>query len=400
MSKLNKVIIGISGGIAAYKIPLLIRLFQRQNIAVQVVATKNALNFVTPLTLEVLSQTKLYSDVFEQPEKYDTRHISITDDADAMIVAPATANVLAKFAHGIADDALTTTYLSFEKTVFIAPAMNTKMYQHPATVENINKLRSRGVYFIEPEEGFLACGTIGIGRMAEPEAIFQSVINFFASAQILKNKKVLVTAGPTYEPIDPVRYIGNHSSGKMGYAIAEAFIQAGATVKLITGPVHLTPPAGVAVEAVITADQMLQACLRQASEFDIIVMAAAVADYTPEIRSEHKLKKQQDILTVTLRPTVDILAELGKQKKHHQILIGFALETEHHLEYARKKLIEKKADCIILNPLEKDSGFGTDTNKITFVTQSTTLELPLMSKKDAAREIVNFIYEHFIQQKQ
>lgn len=400
MSKLNKVIIGISGGIAAYKIPLLIRLFQRQNIAVQVVATKNALNFVTPLTLEVLSQTKLYSDVFEQPEKYDTRHISITDDADAMIVAPATANVLAKFAHGIADDALTTTYLSFEKTVFIAPAMNTKMYQHPATVENINKLRSRGVYFIEPEEGFLACGTIGIGRMAEPEAIFQSVINFFASAQILKNKKVLVTAGPTYEPIDPVRYIGNHSSGKMGYAIAEAFIQAGATVKLITGPVHLTPPAGVAVEAVITADQMLQACLRQASEFDIIVMAAAVADYTPEIRSEHKLKKQQDILTVTLRPTADILAELGKQKKHHQILIGFALETEHHLEYARKKLIEKKADCIILNPLEKDSGFGTDTNKITFVTQSTTLELPLMSKKDAAREIVNFIYEHFIQQKQ
>lgn len=396
MHKLAKVILGISGGIAAYKIPFLIRLFKKKQIDVQVVATHNALRFVTPLTLEILSQSKIYNDIFSRPEKYETQHISITDTADAMIIAPATANVIAKIAHGIADDALTTTYLSFNKTVFIAPAMNTRMLTHPATIENLNKLKSRGNKIIEPESGSLACGDSGKGRMAEPETIFRFVIDYFQKQQYLKSKKVLITAGPTLEPIDPIRYISNYSTGKMGFALAETFNNVGADVILVSGPVNLQPPADITVESVLTASEMYYACLKYFDKCDIIIMAAAVADYTPENLATNKIKKNNQPLTITLKQTIDILSELGKRKQKHQILVGFALETENHLENAKNKLFQKNADCIILNPLDKDSGFSVDTNKITCLTRNKIQHYPLMSKRLAAEEIVHFIINNFI----
>jgi phosphopantothenoylcysteine decarboxylase / phosphopantothenate---cysteine ligase len=400
MTELKNVIVGISGGIAAYKIPMLIRLFRKNHIDVKVVCTQNALRFVTPLTLETLSENTVYSDTFQDNEEYSTAHISITDKADAMIIAPATANIIAKCAAGIADDALSTTFLSFNKQVFIAPAMNTKMWEHQSTQQNIQTLKKRGVIFIEPEKGFLACGYEGKGRMAEPDHIFSSVLDDYNSNTLLKGKKVLVTAGPTHEPIDPVRFIGNRSSGKMGFALAEAFAGAGASVTLVTGPVGLQPEhPDINVIQVQTAKEMLDACQRFFSKSDMTIMAAAVADFSPEKKSSSKIKKANQPLILSLKPTIDILETLGKQKKKKQLLVGFALETDNELSNARKKLQNKNLDCIVLNSLnDPDSGFEFDTNKITIITKNETKEFPLKSKKDAAKDILDFIAHNLIHQ--
>jgi phosphopantothenoylcysteine decarboxylase / phosphopantothenate---cysteine ligase len=398
MSDLKHIILGISGGIAAYKIPSLIRLFRKTGVQVKVVCTKSALEFVTPLTLETLSGEKIYCDVFGQTEEYTTGHISITDKADALIVAPATANILAKYAAGIADDALSTTLISFNKPVFLAPAMNTKMWNHEATQNSIQILKSRGVHFIDPESGFLACGYDGEGRMAEPEVIFNSVTQHFTHDSRLAGKKVLVTAGPTHEAIDPVRFISNNSSGKMGYALAEAFRKKGAEVTLISGPVNIkSPHPAIKLIRVTSAMQMHEACIQEFPSSQITVMAAAVADYAPSDTSGFKIKKTEKTLTLRLTQTPDILSHMGQKKAKNQILVGFALETHNETENALKKLHNKHLDCIVLNSLQDEgSGFEFDTNKVTIITEKKQLSLPLQLKTKLAGDIVSFIAEHLI----
>jgi len=399
MPVIDNIIIGISGGIAAYKTPMLIRMFRKNNTGVKVVCTKNALEFVTPLTLETLSEHTVYCDVFTENEEYSTAHISITDNADAMIVAPATANIIAKFANGIADDALSTTYISFNKQVFIAPAMNTKMWNHPATQKNIEILKQRGVIFIEPDNGYLACGYEGKGRMAEPEEIFQTVFDVSNPfKQQLKGKKVLITAGPTHEPIDPVRFIGNRSSGKMGFALAEAFAGYGADVTLISGPVNVNiKQQNIELIRVTTAEEMYNACLSCFPKSDITIMAAAVADFSPEVASVNKIKKKSRKFSLDLIPTKDILQTLGDRKKKHQILVGFALETDNETEHAQQKLHNKHLDCIVLNSLrDEGAGFEFETNKISILTSKETSEFPLKQKSEVAEDIIHFIVSKLI----
>jgi phosphopantothenoylcysteine decarboxylase/phosphopantothenate--cysteine ligase len=394
----QNVIIGISGGIAAYKTLSLIRLFKKNGIGVKVVVTQNALQFITKLSVETLSENSVYSDVFENLEEYSTGHISITDKADCLIVAPATANIIGKFASGIADDALSTSYLSFNKDVFIAPAMNTKMWNHPANQANIKTLTQRGVQFIQPVDGFLACGYEGQGRMEEPEEIFKKVISFYSKDEPFSRKKIIVTAGPTYEAIDAVRFIGNHSSGKMGYAIAQDFAEKGAQVTLISGPVDISiAHPNITVINVNNASEMYEQCMKHFPQNEIMVMAAAVADYTPEVQIAGKLKKNEDTLNIRLKPTVDILKEMGKQKQASQILVGFALESNNEIENAKEKLLRKNADCIILNSLnDQGSGFHVDTNKVTIIDKNKITEIPLKTKSEIAKDIVSYIFNTFI----
>jgi phosphopantothenoylcysteine decarboxylase / phosphopantothenate---cysteine ligase len=398
MTAPGNIIIGISGGIAAYKIPLLIRMFRKNNFGVKVVCTKNALEFVTPLTLETLSQNTVYSDVFSETEEYSTAHISITDNADAMIVAPATANIIAKFANGIADDALSTTFLSFNKQVFIAPAMNTKMLTNPATQKNIEILKQRGVIFIEPDSGFLACGYEGKGRMSEPQELFDTVVEFFKTMPDLSGINVLVTAGPTHEAIDPVRFIGNRSSGKMGYAIADAFAKAGASVTLISGPSSVkSHHPHVNLIKINSAEEMFAQCVSFFPDNQITIMAAAVADFTPSVTAVQKIKKNDQLLSIELKPTKDILKHLGSMKNKNQILVGFALETHNEEANAKEKLRNKNLDCIVLNSLQdKGSGFEFDTNKIKIITAETSIEFELKHKNEVASDILHFIYNNLI----
>lgn len=393
MPEQKNILIGITGGIAAYKSLFLIRLFVKHHYKVKVVATKNALKFITPLSIETLSNNKLYSDVFASPEEYSTEHISISDWADVLIVAPATANCIGKYAGGIADDALSTTLLAFNKHVFMAPAMNSKMLEHFSVQKNIAYLQNQGIHFIDGTFGDLACGYEGKGRMAEPEIIFQEVDSFLSNSQILKNKKVLITAGPTYEAIDPVRFIGNHSTGKMGFAIAQAFAEKGADVTLISGPCALETPQNVKRINVVSSEEMLQACLIHFPNSDITIMAAAVADYKSTNISSIKLKKTNDKMQLNLSKTTDILSTLGKKKKENQYLVGFALETNDEINNAIKKLNTKKLDFIVLNSLNDDgAGFAYDTNKISIIDKNTKItNFPLKSKKEAAQDILNTI---------
>lgn len=393
MPEQKNILIGITGGIAAYKSLFLIRLFVKHHYNVKVVATKNALEFITPLSIETLSHNKLYSDVFASPDEYSTEHISISDWADVFIVAPATANCLGKYAGGIADDALSTTLLAFNKHVFIAPAMNSKMLNHFSVQKNISYLQNQGVRFIDGTYGDLACGYEGKGRMAEPEIIFQEVDSFLSNDKILKNKKVLITAGPTYESIDPVRFIGNHSTGKMGFAIAQACAEKGADVTLISGPVALETPPNVKRIKVVSTEEMFQACLTHFPSSDITIMAAAVADYKPTNSSSIKLKKTNDEMQLNLSKTTDILSTLGKQKRENQCLVGFALETNDEIDNAIKKLHTKKLDFIVLNSLNDDgAGFAFDTNKISIIDKDAQItNFPLKSKKEAAQDILNTI---------
>ena len=392
----KNIVIGITGGIAAYKSPFLIRLFKKVGWNVKVVASQNALEFVTPLTLETLSQNPLYYDTFEAKEEINVQHISLAEWADCMVVAPATANIIGKLANGIADDALSTLLLAIQKPLFVAPAMNENMYNHIAVQENMQKLMQRGVHFIEPSEGYLACGTEGKGRMEEPEVIFNRVMQLFQENERFAGKKVLITAGPTYEPIDPVRFVGNHSSGLMGFEIAQAFAEQGAQVELIAGPTHLqTHHSAIKRVDVTTAEEMYRAVTHVAGQADIIVMAAAVADYTPAEVAPEKLKKNDNSLILNLKKTKDILAEVGKQKKATQLLVGFALETENELQNAKTKLQNKNLDMIVLNSLKtKGAGFKTSTNQITIITKDEeVISGNLKTKKEVAADIINVIYQ-------
>lgn len=392
------IVIGITGGIAAYKSLSLIRLFKAAGFETKVIATKNALQFVTKLSIETLSQSTLYFDSFESPEEYQVEHISLADWADFVIVAPATANIIGKFAYGIADDALSTFLLAVTKPLFFAPAMNCNMYNHVAVQENMAILQKRGVHMIEPNNGFLACGYEGKGRMEEPDAIFKTVLGFINQKAPLNGLKALVTAGPTYEPIDPVRFIGNHSSGLMGFEIAETLANLGADVTLISGPTLLkTNHSKIHRIDVQTAAQMLDNCLKYAENSLLIIMAAAVADYTPKIFAEQKIKKSDAEWNIPVLKTVDILTELGKRKKNGQCIVGFALETENEIVNATKKLQNKNADFIVLNSMNnKDAGFNKPTNQITIISKDgIVLESDVKSKKEIAEEIIQTIQTHF-----
>jgi phosphopantothenoylcysteine decarboxylase/phosphopantothenate--cysteine ligase len=391
-----RVVVAISGGIAAYKVPLLIRMLKKAGCEVKVVATKNALEFVTPMTLQTLSQNPIYSDMFAESEADFTKHISLADWADVYIVAPATANIIGKYANGIADDCLTTTLLAFDKTVFFAPAMNTKMYHNKVVQDNIKRLQSLGVKMILPEKGELACGVVGDGRMAEPETIFQTVESFVNQSQTYAGKKICITAGPTYEQIDAVRFIGNYSSGRMGFELARVFAEKGAQVSLITGPTQQTiKHSNITRYDVKNAAQMYEKTVDIFEQSDIAILSAAVADYTPKSTFDNKLKKKYDNLVIELVPTKDILAELGRRKKENQILVGFALETDNELENAKDKLRRKNLDYIVLNSLnDKGAGFNVPTNKVTILNaRGGVYESDLKSKYEVALDISEKILE-------
>lgn len=385
------VVIAISGGIAAYKIPFLIRLFRKAGHKVKVVVTKNALNFVTEATLQTLSDNLVYSDMFAG-NKDMTEHISIADWADYYIVAPATANIIGKYANAIADDCISTTLLAFDKDVFLAPAMNTKMYANKGVQNNLQILASRGVNIISPNCGELACGTNGDGRMAEPEEIFAFVNNHITKSKILAGKTICVTAGPTYEQIDPVRFIGNNSSGKMGFAIAESLAAKGASVKLIAGPTHLnTKNCNIERIDVKSAEQMYNATVKEFEQADVAILSAAVADYTPKNVFSQKVKKADNVLNIELQPTKDILAQLGRMKTDKQTLVGFALETNDEENNAKQKLSKKNLDFIVLNSLnDKNACFGFDTNKVTIIDSNGNMtKTDLKSKSEIAEDVVS-----------
>lgn len=385
------VVIAISGGIAAYKIPFLIRLFRKAGHKVKVVVTKNALNFVTEATLQTLSDNLVYSDMFAG-NKDMTEHISIADWADYYIVAPATANIIGKYANAIADDCISTTLLAFDKDVFLAPAMNTKMYANKGVQNNLQILASRGVNIISPNCGELACGANGDGRMAEPEEIFAFVNNHIAKSKILAGKTICVTAGPTYEQIDPVRFIGNNSSGKMGFAIAESLAAKGALVKLIAGPTHLnTKNCNIERIDVKSAEQMYNATVKEFKQADVAILSAAVADYTPKNVFSQKVKKADNVLNIELQPTKDILAQLGRMKTDKQTLVGFALETNDEENNAKQKLSKKNLDFIVLNSLnDKNACFGFDTNKVTIIDSNGNMtKTDLKSKSEIAEDVVS-----------
>jgi phosphopantothenoylcysteine decarboxylase/phosphopantothenate--cysteine ligase len=396
MLKGKRIILGISGGIAAYKSAVLIRLLIKSGAEVKVVATQNALKFITKITLETLSQNKIYSEIFSENNDYSTEHISISDWGDIFIVAPATANIIGKLANGIADDALSTSLLAFNKKIYLAPSMNSKMLDHFAVRKNLNYLRENGIEIIEPTEGFLACGYEGSGRLAEPEDIISFIEKDIKKKAKLTGKKVLVTAGPTYEAIDPVRFIGNNSSGLMGFAIAEKMAESGAEVTLICGPNKLnTFNHQIKRIDVVSAEEMYHACKKEFQKADIAIMAAAVADFTPVSTANEKIKKSGEELILKLKPTKDILSELGKNKRKGQLLVGFALETNNEVANAKKKLNNKNLDLIVLNSLkDKGAGFGFNTNKISIIDKNNKITtFGLKEKSAVAKDIVEKIIE-------
>ncbi len=391
----KRIILGITGGIAAYKAAFLIRLFKKAGAEVKVVGTSNAFQFITRVTLESLSENKVYDQVFGEQNDYTTEHVALTDWGDVFVVAPATANIIGKLASGIADDALSTSLLAFDKQVFIAPAMNCKMYAHFAVQENLKKLKEQQVEIIEPAQGFLACGYEGWGRMEEPEAIFARVKDHFSRGDSsFAGKRILITAGPTHEIIDPVRYIGNHSSGLMGYSLAKELLARGAHVHLVSGPSTLNPPEGAELTRVTTAREMLEACLEVFPECDAAIMAAAVADYEPEEPSANKIKKEKKrkAITLKLKPTPDILAELGKIKEN-RTLVGFALETDNAENNAIQKLKKKNLDFIVLNSLEdQGAGFSYNTNKVSIIDNNLHISrYPLKQKTEVAFDIASLL---------
>jgi phosphopantothenoylcysteine decarboxylase/phosphopantothenate--cysteine ligase len=392
-----RVTVGVSGGIAAYKAAELVRALQRQAIEVHVVMTEAAGKFMQPLTFAALTGhkviTSMWDDAGTASSTYDSsiEHIGEAQWADALVVAPATANILAKFAHGIADDFLTTLYLATTAPVFVAPAMNVNMWEHPATKANLETLRQRGVHVVEPGTGELACGTVGAGRMAEPVAIAEAVLCALGRCHDLAGEVVLVTAGGTREALDPVRFIGNRSSGKMGYALADAAQSRGAKVILISGPSGLHPPAHCELIRITTAAEMREAVLERMTEATLVIKAAAVADYRPVTVSEQKLKRSGP-LTLELAPTEDILAEVVRRRRPGQLIVGFAAETENRMENGRAKLLAKGADAIVVNDVSGEgSGFDADSNEATFLTLSTAIELPRMPKCSLADRILDEI---------
>lgn len=394
MLKGKTIILGITGGIAAYKSAYLTSLLIKAGASVQVIMTEHAQEFIAPLTFEALTNQRCLTDTFDRNHEYSTEHVALAKIADAVIIAPATANVIAKLAHGIADDMLTTTVLACDCPKVIAPAMNTRMYENPVTKDNICLLRKYGMEVAEPSEGRLACGDVGAGKMLEPEVLFQYVLKACAFQKDLKGKKVLVTAGPTQELIDPVRYITNHSTGKMGYSIAKVCALRGAQVTLVTGKTAIEPPMFVEVVRVTTAKEMYDAVVTRSDEMDIIIKSAAVADYRLKSVSDEKIKKADGQMLLEMERTDDILGYLGAHKKEGQYLCGFSMETEHMLENSKAKLKKKHVDMIAANNLKVEgAGFGTDTNVVTLITKDKVVELEMLSKDEVADQILDRILE-------
>ncbi len=390
-----KVTVGVCGGVAAYKSAELVRALQKQAFDVQVVMTEAAQRFVQPLTFAALTGKKVLTSLWTEPETGTAdlvsaiEHIDAAITTDALVVAPATANTLAKFAHGIADDFLSTMYLATSAPVIVAPAMNVNMWQHPATQANIATLEARGVTIVAPASGYLACGMTGDGRLAENEAIIAEVLNHLHSSLDLSGETVLVTAGGTREALDPVRFLGNRSSGKMGYALAEAARRRGARVILVSAPTALRVPSGVELVPVITTSEMRDAVMKHLPEASLIIKAAAVADYRPRVREEHKMKRSGP-LTVEFEPTEDILAEVAEKKLPGTLVVGFAAETENAIIHGREKLLRKNADAIVMNDVSQEGiGFDSDRNAATFLTRNTAIDLPEMSKRDLAHRILD-----------
>ena len=385
------IVLGVTGSIAAYKIASLASMLAKQKADVTVIMTKNATNFINPITFESLTGNKCLVDTFDRNFEFQVEHVSLAKQTDVFLVAPASANVIAKAAHGIADDMLTTTLLACTCPKIFAPAMNTRMYQNPIVQYNMKTIEHYGMEVITPASGYLACGDMGEGKMPEPETLYEYIVKALTPKD-MAGKKVLVTAGPTQEKIDPVRYISNHSTGKMGYAIARAAMMRGAEVTLVSGKVNLQPPMGIRVVPVVSAADMAKAVKESASEQDIIIKAAAVADYRPSVTADEKLKKKDEDLTIGLERTEDILAYLGAHRTEGQFLCGFSMETENMLENSRAKLDKKNIDMIVANNLKQEgAGFGTDTNVVTLLTKDETVELPMMSKEEVADKLLDYI---------
>ena len=388
------VLLCVSGSIAAYKIAYLASALKKLKADVHVLMTRNATNFINPITFETLTGNKCLVDTFDRNFEFSVEHVSLAKAADVVLVAPASANVIAKLAHGLADDMLTTTVLACTCRKIISPAMNTRMFENPITQDNLKICEHYGMEVISPASGYLACGDTGAGKMPEPEVLLQYILKEVQYEKDLKGKKILVTAGPTREAIDPVRYITNHSTGKMGYAIAKTAALRGADVTLVSGPAEVEPPMFVNFVPVVSAKDMFEAVTSRSDEMDAVIKAAAVADYRPKFVNTEKTKKKDGDMAIELERTDDILKWLGEHKKESQFLCGFSMETEHMLENSRAKLKKKNLDMIVANNLKvAGAGFGTDTNVVTMIRENREIELPIMSKEEVAGAILDEIFE-------
>jgi len=395
MLKDKTILLGVTGSIAAYKTANLASLLVKQHCDVHVLMTANATEFISPITFETLTNNKVPVDTFDRNFQYNTEHIALAKRADLVVIAPATANIIAKLANGIADDMLTTTVLACRCNKIIAPAMNTAMYENPVTQENLNKLKSFGWKVITPASGWLACGDVGLGKMPEPELLLETILFESACKKDMAGLKVLVTAGPTMEALDPVRFISNHSSGKMGYAIARAAAQRGAEVTLVSGKTALDPPLYVEVVNVLSAADMFEAVTSRSADQDIIIKAAAVSDYRPAEVAHDKIKKKDDNLSIPLVRTMDILKYLGEHRREGQFLCGFSMETQNLIENSRKKLESKHVDMIACNNLKDEgAGFAVNTNLLTLITSDDEIRLPLLTKEEVAHKLLDAILSH------
>lgn len=392
MLKGKTVVLGVTGGIAAYKIANLASMLVKLHCDVHVIMTENATHFINPITFETLTSHKCLIDTFDRNFQYNVEHVALAKRADIVMIAPATANIIGKMANGIADDMLTTTVLACTCKKIISPAMNTQMYRNPIVQDNLKKLEHYGFEIIKPATGFLACRDVGEGKLPEPELLLEYILKELAFEKDLSGKRVLVTAGPTVEAIDPVRFITNHSTGKMGYAIAKHCMFRGADVTLVSGPTNLPVPPFVTVIPVVSAKEMFDAVTSLAEKQDIIIKSAAVADYRPAVIASEKVKKSENALSIELEKTEDILKYLGSHKRDGQFLCGFSMETEHMLENSRAKLEKKNLDMIVANNLKQTgAGFGTDTNIVTLITKDEEIQLPILSKDEVAKAIIDKI---------
>jgi phosphopantothenoylcysteine decarboxylase/phosphopantothenate--cysteine ligase len=400
MLKGKTVVLGVTGSIAAYKIANLASALVKLHAEVHVIMTKNATNFINPITFETLTGTRCLVDTFDRNFEFQVEHVSLAQKADVMLIAPASANVIGKLAHGIADDMLTTTAMACKAPMLLSPAMNTNMYTNPVVQDNLEILRKYGKKIIEPADGYLACGTTGTGKMPEPDVLLEHILYEIAREKDLTGKRILVTAGPTREAFDPVRFVTNHSTGKMGYAIAKEAALRGADVTLVSGPVQMTAPYYVPVVPVVTAQQMYDEVVSRFEQTDIVIKAAAVADYRPRVVAEEKIKKKDGDNVIEFERTKDIVAELGRRKKPGQFLCGFSMETEQMIEHSRAKLEKKNLDMIVANNLKTDgAGFGTDTNIVTILSENETIELPIMSKEEVASALLDRIFRQMSSKK-
>ena len=389
------IVLGVTGSIAAYKIANLASMLVKLNADVHVIMTQNATHFITPMTFETLTNNKCIVDTFDRNFNFDVKHVSLAKRGDLFLVAPCTANVIGKVANGICDDMLTTTIMATKAPVLFSPAMNTGMWENPVLQDNLKKLQHYGYHVIEPVVGRLACGDTGSGKMPSEETLLEHILLHLAREKDLKGKRLLITAGPTQEAIDPVRFISNRSSGKMGYALAKMAVLRGAQVTLVSGPVSIAPFAGIETVAVRSAQQMFEAVSERSTDSDVVIMCSAVADYKPVSYSEQKMKKSDNDMSIPLTRTQDILGWLGDHKQAGQVLVGFSMETENLIENSRQKLTKKHADLICANSIASEqTGFAVDTNKVTLITQENVTELPLCTKEETADLILDSIKDY------